>query len=650
MFHSLWQTLNKEISGAAATHSVAEIARYHRIQASPGYRRAAEWVHERLAQAGLDVRILSYPADPAAANWSDCGFQEWEGRAATLHLIEPAAEARKLADMRDITLHLIPRSLSFDGEAEVVVLDKGEKPAEYEGRDVRGKVVLARGQVQRVHDLAVARRGAVGVIYDGMTESDPVRPFWSLADAVQYTSFWWQGRTPQGFGFALTPRQGERLRRLASEHTLRVRAHVDARLYNGAFEVVEATIPGATDEEIVLVAHLCHPQPSANDNASGAAALLEIARALQSLISRGELARPKRTLRFLWVPEMTGSFAYLASHADRIPRMVAGLNLDMVGQDQEQCGSSLLLESPPGALANFTAVLLSALRERLLSEVKGLGNSGGYPLFRTADVPFGAGSDHYIFSDPTVGVPMPMLIQWPDRFYHTSADTPDRTDPRMMERVGLLAAAYACWLAQAGEKEAHWLAHEMSAHFRREAIAVAQGAVTRADEEGAEGREGLRELVEYHIARQQAALQTVRRLAAVDVQPIAARDAAFARAEAASAAELLPDVPLPLPPEVEGANLIPVRRFRGPTQYGDSVGRLDEAGRDRWWDLQQRIGKVSFNLPVLAEYWADGRRTIAEIAALVRQETGHEATALLTEYFSNLADLGLLEVRQEAGE
>ena len=53
MFKSLWRILQQECSGAAAYQVVADISRYHRIQASPGFRQAAEYVHERLAEAGL---------------------------------------------------------------------------------------------------------------------------------------------------------------------------------------------------------------------------------------------------------------------------------------------------------------------------------------------------------------------------------------------------------------------------------------------------------------------------------------------------------------------------------------------------------------------------------------------------------------------
>ncbi|MCS7282702.1 MAG: DUF4910 domain-containing protein [Anaerolineae bacterium] len=643
MFHRLWSLIRDEVSGIAAARAVAEIARFHRIQASPGFRRAAEWVCEEAARAGLAAGMKSFPADTATHFWGAASFQEWDAHAATLYLIEPAESARKLADFRDLPLHLVARSLPFDGEAEVVVLEKGEEEAEYEGKDVAGKVVLARGNVRRVHDLAVVRRGALGLIYDGMTEHEPVRPAWDLPDAVQYTSFWWQGQKPHGFGFALSPRQGEVLRRLAREHPLRVRAHVDAALYGGWLEVVEAFIPGTTDEEILLVAHLCHPQPSANDNASGAAALLETARALAARIARGELPPPRRTIRFLWVPEITGSLAWLSSQEGRIPHLVAGLNLDMVGQDQEQCGSSLLVESPPEALPSFAGALLSRLRDLLLPEVQTFGGVGRYPLFRTADVPFGGGSDHYVFSDPSVGVPMPMLIQWPDRFYHTSADTPDRVDPRMLGRVAALSGLYAYWLAQAGEQEARWLARELSARFRQRVIAELQAAQTEADEKSAPGREEVRRRLEYRVGRHREALESIRRLAPVDVSPYQAADADFAAQEYRRVADDLPDRPLPAVPEVEGANWAPRRLLQGPAQPEERIARQDAATRDRWWEFQRRVRKRASALPALAEYWADGRRTVAEIAALIRYETGLEATALIAEYLRWLADLGLVE-------
>ena len=95
---------------------------------------------------------------------------------------------------------------------------------------------------------------------------------------------------------------------------VRLHAKVNSRLYSGKIENVTAVIKGRTDEEVLVVAHLCHPQHSANDNASGCGAVIEVARVLRKLVVEKRLPRPKRTIRFLLVPEMTGTYAYLATN------------------------------------------------------------------------------------------------------------------------------------------------------------------------------------------------------------------------------------------------------------------------------------------------------------------------------------------------
>ena len=651
MFKSLWNSLQEECSGPLAFQAIADISRYHRIQASPGFRQAAEYVYGRLLETNLQAEILTYPANTETTFWGSHSFQEWDGRSGTLHLTEPENQARKLADYRETPISLIQRSIAFEGEVEVVAVEKGETAAEYEGLDVKGKLVLARGNVHRVYDLAVRRRGAAGILFDGMTEVKPVRPAWALPDALQYTSFWWFGnddKEPKCFGFVLSPREGERLRQLIRKQQdegaglVRARAHVDARLYDGTLEVVSATIPGESEEEIVLVGHLCHPQPSCNDNGSGAAAALEVARALQSLIGAGKLPPPRRTLRFLWVPEMTGTYAFLSADEERIPRMVAGLNLDMVGQDQQKCGSSFLLERPPDALPSFAPDLLAHLREMLLPQVKTYTQLGGYPLFRHAVTPFSGGSDHYIFADPSVGAPMPMLIQWPDKFYHTTADTLDKVDPQMLSKVCVLAAAYAYWLAQAEEPEARWLASEMSARFRQRTIGMVQRAVTETSEE-----ESLRRQIEYQVSLHHKALMSLTRLTTIDVSTQQENDEAFALAELERVANVLPPGPNNVEECEKATRLIPHRLFRGPLHTRAHVRRLDEVERDEWWQLEQRIVReTSRTVPVLAQYWADGQRTVAEIGQLIALETGLETTPLLVEYFYFMGRLGLVELEE----
>jgi hypothetical protein len=673
-FEQIWQAY----SGEAAWQSVADLSRFHRIQASPGFRQAAQWVHGRLIGDGLQAEIQSYRADEQSMFWAYPSFQEWECHEATLYLVAPKEEAKLLADYRACPISLIQRSTSFEGEAEVVLVEDGEEEAEYDGLDVAGKVVLTRGGLHRVWELAVEQRGAIGILFDGMRVVKPARPEGDLADARQYTSFWRQPGDTRCFGFVLTPRQGQALRRLLTKgkEPVRVQAQVVGRLYDGELEVVEATIPGETDEAVLVVAHLCHPQPSANDNASGAAAALEAARALQSLITRGDLPRPRRAIRFLWLAEMTGTMAYLAGHEKGIERLIAGINLDMVGEDQGQTGSSWLIECPPDAAASFAPELLIRLREEM-PQVKGMVDvasshtgAGAYPLYRKTEVPFSGGSDHYILSDPTVRVPTPMLIQWPDRFYHTSADTPDRTDPHSLARAGSLAATYAYWLASAGLEEVSWLGYEMVARFKSRLVETAQAAATGAlacpdGESLAQALANLDRRLAYLADRQREALKTLKRLAPVECLVNALRDeirqgvqhelawakGAVGLRAATLGLESLPELPAHelAEEEKEAAKLIPVRQVRGPIPLENHMRRLDGEAREDWRQLHKaRHGFASDTLTTLALYWADGARSVLDIADLVELEAGKRDVELLLAYFRLLERLGFVQFSGKA--
>ena len=667
----IWQTF----SGEAAWQVVSDLSRFHRIQASPGYRQAAHLLHQRLTQEGLQAEILSYPADEETQFWAWPSFQEWDCTAAELHLVAPEDKAGVLADFRACPISLIQRSTPFEGDAEVVVLKDGEEEADYDELDVAGKVVLTRGDIHRVRQLAVEQRGALGILFDGMRPVTPVRPVGDLADIRQYTSFWWQPGATRCFGFVLTPRQGQAMRQLLEEadEPVQVRARVDSRLYDGEMEVVEAIIPGETDEQVLVVAHLCHPLPSANDNASGAAAAFEAARALQSLITSERLPGPRRTIRFLWMPEMTGTFAFLAQHEQELSQYVAGINLDMVGEDQEQTGSSWLIERPPEAAASFAPELLACLRDDLPG-LKGMVDVapshtglGAFPLYRQAEVPFSGGSDHYILSDPSVGVPTPMFIQWPDRFYHTSADTPDRTDPRSLARAGALAATYAYWVACAGAAEANWLGYEMVARFKAQAIEAAQKAAGEALEQDdgeslARTMAGLDRRLAYLLGRQKAALQTLERIATTDcIIPELQAEAEQAlyhelawtqSAVNLRAAELgLDALPAPQPPDLseeeqEADKLIPARLMRGPVPLGQLLHRLDEDSQEQWRQLiKARKGGAHYTLSALALYWADGVRSVLEIADLIELEAGKRDVELLLLYLRLLEQLGFIEFK-----
>ncbi|HDI52858.1 MAG TPA: DUF4910 domain-containing protein, partial [Candidatus Bathyarchaeota archaeon] len=566
----------------------------------------------------LEAGVRRYPADGESYAWSCLLFREWWCHDAELWLREPESEKRPLARWSESKLSLIQRSYPTPPEgveAEVVHVGKGEEPRDYRGLDVEGHIVLTDGRVSRVYELAVEERGAIGIIYYGMRLFPPVRREGDLDDALQYTSFWWSYESKPCFGFVLSPRRGRWLRDLIAKQrrrgkTVKVWARVDAGFKRGSLEVGEAWIEGEGEGEVIIVAHICHPQPSANDNASGCAAAMEAARTLRKLIAEGRLKRPRRTIRFLFVPEMTGTYAWLAENEDRIGGMVAALNLDMVGEKQELCGSTLILEWTPDASASYVNPLLEAILDELKGEFKNLSGTAAYPLYRWTSTPFSGGSDHYIFSDPSVGVPCPMIIQWPDKFYHTSLDTVDKVDPGMLGRTALMAATYAYFIASAGRVEARWMMEETVNRYRRRILERGQRILTKALNE-AEGERVLAEALErarrellYEAERGIEALESMGRLGVeLDEEAMercrrALRDTA--KGEAKRIEEAIRDYAsergLRLRRirrrrrriEIEADAIRPKRRFRGPISIGPWLRKLPREDREAYWRLNQR--------------------------------------------------------------
>jgi aminopeptidase YwaD len=334
------------------------------------------------------------------------------------------------------------------------------------------------------------------------------------------------------------------------------------------------------------------------------------------------------------------------------------------------CGSVFIVEGTPAAMPSFATDLLDRMREEWLQGAHSLSGTASYPLFRHTVNPFSGGSDHYVLSDPTVGVPTPMLIQWPDKFWHTSGDTLDKVDPRMLGVLGGLATTYAYFLANAGSREAGWLGNEMLARFRARLARTVQGALTDAaaaknGEELSQATSRLTKQAEFARDRQHEALRTLLRLAPqetglvtdLQVEVDRAVDHELERARAAlrrQALELgLPDVPSPPQKEPdplnrEAAMLVPGRLFPGPVSPGAYAHRLSAAEREevRAWQKEHRV--MYHAIATVANYWVDGKRTVAEIADLVELETGKRDVQVLLLHFKLLARLELMSLRTVA--
>jgi hypothetical protein len=95
------KVVKEELSGSIAKSYVAQISRFHRIQASTMFHEAAEYVKSELLRIGLeDAMIEQFQADGAKKYWTYTSPVGWTVRSAELRLVEP--EERLLVSYEDL--------------------------------------------------------------------------------------------------------------------------------------------------------------------------------------------------------------------------------------------------------------------------------------------------------------------------------------------------------------------------------------------------------------------------------------------------------------------------------------------------------------------------------------------------------------------
>jgi len=467
---ALLELIANEVSGSRAKEHVERIASNHRVQATKGYMDAANYVKEELETIGIkNIKMHKYKSDGKTRYNTYTSPLSWEIKSGTLKMIKPSELI--LADYSKIPTSLSTLSNGGKWTGELVNVGRGTAKEDFEEINVKDKMVLAYGYAGKVHREAVIKRGAKGVL---IRPKDDDRPF--LRNAVRYNGLWptWDERKKAGFGFQISRVMSEKLLEiLRSGEIIVLQADVDAKLIAGKLGVVSALIPGSVKNsgQFVLIAHLDHYKPGANDNASGSAALIEIARALHDLIESGRVERPTRSIRFLWVPEHFGTMAYLSKNIKELNGAFAGINLDMVGEDSELTNSKLDVIRTPASAPTY----LNDLIKEILKAVdnKGITDSNGSNnIFNYVIKPYTQGSDHDMLNDPIIGIPTVAIGFWADPFHHTNEDAPDKVDPTSLKRCMAIGAYTALWLTSLGEKEADNLALLTFARSRERIIDI----------------------------------------------------------------------------------------------------------------------------------------------------------------------------------
>ena len=98
---------------------------------------------------------------------------------------------------------------------------------------------------------------------------------------------------------------------------------IDSRLEPGYLTYGELLIPGETDEEVVISAHICHPS-LCNDNLTGVCISTFLAKHLLG-------KRLRYSYRFLYVPGTIGAITWLALNRETAQRIRTGLTLVCLG-------------------------------------------------------------------------------------------------------------------------------------------------------------------------------------------------------------------------------------------------------------------------------------------------------------------------------
>lgn len=431
--HDLVTLVHQELDPDAAMADVAAVSEHDRYQASAGIAAAAQYVAERAEAAGLaEVSVLTFPADGAQRWWTYRAPLPWTPVRAVLScagttVVRYPEQAYALAAYSAATgpAGRIARPLRWS--------------AVRDGADPAGALVVVDGRAALPAMAAMlAGSGAVAVAMDPLDGRPGRHP--TQVGRLELTP----GSSLSAF--SLTPSQLAALLAAADAGT---DAHVLVELdpADHGLPVVTGRLPGAGDGDLLMTAHLCHPRPGANDNASGVAALLGAARVLAGprlAAATGHGTGEGRTgVRFLWGPEFVGLAAYLHDvvRPGLVRPPVLAVNVDMAGQDVRRCGGPLVIERGPDDLPS----VLPALTERCAALLPPAARSysGAVPCdpwtWRTT--PFAGGSDHALLADEPVRCPAIALGHWPDLTNHSSADTLAMVDPAELRRSATIACA-----------------------------------------------------------------------------------------------------------------------------------------------------------------------------------------------------------------
>lgn len=385
----------------------------------------------------------------------------WQPFDAELRLVAPIDTLLHSLAQAKMSLCVNSHATPFPGASmELVFIDS----IEIAPQSLRGKAAYTHQPPASVFERAVKRGEAAGVVSSYLPDYNrpSEHPSSISMSSIPYVD------SPSVFAFKISYGSQVLLDSLLRQGRVEVQASVLAQFTPKIVREVSVEIVGQQkpEEIVVLIAHV--DEPGANDNASGCGTLLEMALTLRRLLASGELPRPARTLKFMWVEEITTVRRWRQSAPETFEQIKAAFVLDMVGEDVAKTGGSFLIEKSPDPSAIWTRppdehtewgqgeVAEVDLRGSFLNDLFEAACAArarqSQPQWLIKTNPYEGGSDHVPFVHN--GIPAILAWHFTDVYYHTSNDDIDKVSASEMANVGVSVAATALFLASCSEADA----------------------------------------------------------------------------------------------------------------------------------------------------------------------------------------------------
>lgn len=684
----------QESSGASAKRNLQTITTFNRIRGSHEFHSAAEFVLAKAKEAGLaDAHIERFPADGQRFYGTLKARQAWDADAAELWEVRREEKTnrktgtttveeipvRRLCSWEEMRVCLAEDSESADMTAELVDAGNGASEKDYENKEVKGKIVLIAAQGGAAQKLAVDRFGAAGMVSYALNQpqawqgEDDSLVRWGHLNSYSAT---------KTFAFQISLRQARELqRRMAHGERIWLHAKVKAGRHDGFYEVVTGTMPGSDrrlmNEEIVYSCHLDHQMPGANDNASGCVTLLEVARTLNRLIQERKFPAPKRTLRFVWPPEIEGTMVFLNSHPELVATMKAAIHMDMVGGSQEKTKAIFHVTRTPDSLPSFVNDVAQEFGEYVRDLSIQFASTGEAnfavhspegekdALFlEIAD--FTEGSDHQIYDEGSFRIPSIYLNDWPDRYIHTHKDSIDNIDASKLQRAAVIGAASGYFLANLDATNSTEITSLIIVHAKQRLAASHRrfGELARLSaKSGVEG--SLRELDNFEkflVRRERANLISLRSfigealVAKLDLAALTKDLAVWAGVQKDEVDNFITEMDT-----TPAHNEIPARIGpKGPLSVfgydyladhwgAEAMGKLKIFSDLEGWQAtaspMRRASTADYTYEILN--WVNGRRSVQAIRDAVAAEFGPIPLAWVEEYLKALESIHVIEFQKK---